>query len=362
MDKMTEGKFVVRRCVTAAVMLCTFQGFPHRPAPKRYGQMSCLFSDLYYCATSIRYCDLVAMGVNTDLKRKGLGKGMDAILGDPTIEPMPNDFTYLPIYRIEPNKEQPRTVFEQESIEELTDSIREHGVLSPLLVRAIDGGSYQIIAGERRWRAAREAGIAEIPARIIVADDKHMLEIAMVENVQRENLSPIEEARGYRALMESFGMTQDDVAQRVSKSRPAVTNALRLLSLPPEVMGYVLSGELSAGSARALLGLKDDETIRAAAKIVIKDEMSVREVEALVRRLNTEIIKDSKPSSKNSMEVDYILEAKNQLSEALKRRVNIKQGRGKGKIEIEYYDLDDFNILFDELLAKGLLNGEEEND
>jgi len=289
------------------------------------------------------------------MKKKGLGTGLGALFGDAALETTATDFEYLPLHRVEPRQEQPRTVFEQEKIDELADSIREHGILSPIMVRSVEGGFYQIIAGERRWRAARAADLDQIPARIVVADDKRALELAMVENLQREDLSPIEEARGYRALMEEFGMTQDDVAQRVSKSRPSVANALRLLSLPAELMELVLRGELSAGSARALLAIKSEDTMRAAARMAVNDGMSVREVEALVRKL--ERVKSKKTAKQRSMEVDYMLEAKNRLSEVLGRRVTIKQGRGKGKVEIEYYDLDDFNALYDELTAMGERSG-----
>jgi len=280
------------------------------------------------------------------MKQRGLGAGLGALFGDAAIEPTPSDFEYLPIQRIEPREEQPRTLFEQGRIDELTDSIREHGVLSPLMVRIIEGGYYQIIAGERRWRAARAAGLSEVPARIVVADDKRALELAMVENLQREDLSPIEEARGYRALMEEFGMTQEEVAQRVSKSRPSVANSLRLLSLPAELKELVLRGELSAGSARALLALKSDETMRSAARTAVANGMSVREVEALVKKLDKEKTKRAK---QRIAEVDYILDAQNRLTAALGRRVTIRQSRGKGKIELEYYNQDDFDVLFDTL-------------
>ena len=281
-----------------------------------------------------------------DMKAKGLGTGLSALLGEAANYTTPTDFEYLPLQRLEPRQDQPRTLFEQGKIDELADSIREHGVLSPLMVRSIDGGLYQIIAGERRWRAARAAGLTEVPVRIVVADDKRALELAMVENLQREDLSPIEEARGYRAMMEEFNMTQEEVAQRVSRSRPSVANALRLLTLPAELMELVLRGELTAGSARALLALKSDDVMRSAARTVVNNDMSVREVEAFVRKLDRDKTKRAK---QRSTEVDYILDAQNQLTAALGRRVTIKQGRGKGKIEIEYYDQDDFNILFDTL-------------
>jgi len=285
------------------------------------------------------------------MKQRGLGKGLDALFGDEVIESTPNDFEYLPIQRIEPRQDQPRTLFEQGRIDELTDSIREHGVLSPLMVRSIGDGYYQIIAGERRWRAARAAGLNEVPSRIVVADDKRALELAMVENLQREDLSPIEEARGFRALMEEFGMTQEDVAHRVSKSRPSVANSLRLLTLPAELKELVLRGELSAGSARALLGLDSEDTMRSAAKLAVSNGMSVREVEELVKKLDRD---RTKRSRQRSVEVDYLLDAQDRLTAALGRRVTIKHGREKGKIEIEYYNQDDFDTLFDMLIDIGL--------
>ena len=280
--------------------------------------------------------------------KRGLGKGLDALFGDEAGVSTSNDFEYLPLQRIEPKKDQPRTLFEEDRISELADSIRVHGVLSPIMVRSVEGGYYQIIAGERRWRAAREAGLSQIPARIVIADDKTALELAMVENLQREDLSPIEEARGYKALMEEFSMTQEDVAQRVSKSRPAVANSLRLLSLPDELIELVLRKELSAGSARALLALKSDELIKDAAKAIIGNDMSVREVEALVRKLSRD---KSDRAKQRVLEVNYLHDAQNRLTIAMGRRVTIKQSKGKGKIELEYYDHEDFDALFDVLMT-----------
>ena len=281
------------------------------------------------------------------MSKKGLGKGLGALFGDAAVEIPASDFEYLPLQRIEPKQDQPRTLFEDGRIDELADSIKVHGVLSPIMVRSIEGGFYQIIAGERRWRAAREAGLSQIPARIVAADDKTALELAMVENLQREDLSSIEEARGYKALMQEFGMTQEDVAKAVSKSRPAIANSLRLLSLPDELIELVLRKKFSAGSARALLSLKNEKRMYEAAKLVMDKDMSVREVEALVRKLN----KDKSGSTKQSgMEVNYVHEAQNRLTSAMGRRVTIKPGKGKGKIELEYYDNEDFDVLFDVLL------------
>ena len=288
------------------------------------------------------------------MNKKGLGTGLSALFGDAAVDSAANDFDYLPLQHIEPKQDQPRTQFEEEGIRELADSIREHGVLSPIMVRSVEDGHYQIIAGERRWRAAREAGLSEVPVRIVIADDKTALELAMVENLQREDLSPIEEARGYKALMEEFDMTQEEIAQRVSKSRPAVANSLRLLSLPDELIELVLRKEISAGSARALLGLKNSDRICDAAKLVIDNDMSVREVEALIRKLNKE---KSGRSKQRGMEVNYIIDAQNRLTSAMGRRVTIKQGKGKGKIELEYYDQEDFDVLFDMLMASEINEG-----
>ena len=280
------------------------------------------------------------------MSRKGLGKGLGALFGEAADEVSNNDFEYIPIINIEPRKDQPRKDFNEEGINELADSIRVHGVYNPILVRSIDDENYQIIAGERRWRAARIAGLSEIPARIIIADDKKSHLIAMIENLQREDLNPIEEAHGYKAIIDKFNMTQEDVAISMSKSRPAVANSLRLLSLPDEILKLV-GKELSVGSARALLAIKNKERLKEAAKKVIDNDMSVREVEALVRKLSKE--KTSKPKQ-SGIEVNYLLEAQKSLTTAMGRRVTIKQDQGKGKIELEYYDQEDFNALYDILM------------
>ena len=192
--------------------------------------------------------------------KKGLGTGLDALFGDnPREEKAPEGVLELPIAKVEPRDNQPRTVFDEEALAELAESIREYGVIQPVTVRKLDSGYYQLIAGERRWRAARLAGLSEIPARVIEADDKLTTELALVENLQREDLNPVEEAQGYRTLMEEYGLTQDEAAQRVGKSRPAVANALRLLSLAPEVLQFVEQGLLSAGHARALVTVKPEE-------------------------------------------------------------------------------------------------------
>ena len=307
------------------------------------------------------------------MSKKGLGTGLGALFGEDALDDLTfeevlepavsqsetakNDFEYVPLRRIEPNREQPRTVFDQEKIEDLADSIREHGVLSPILVRRLDNGYYQIIAGERRWRAAREADIAEMPVRIITTDDKNAMEIALVENLQRENLNPLEEALGFKALLEEYGMTQEEVGQRIGKSRPAITNALRLLTLPQELLDLVETGKLSAGAARALMGLKNHDELISTAHEVIDKEMSVREVENLVKVMNKKVAPDEENTSEitsidtnGSIEVDYILEAQKRLTSAMGRRVTLRGNKDKGAIEIDFYDKDDFDALFDALI------------
>jgi len=292
------------------------------------------------------------------MSKKGLGKGLGELFGDAANDTASNEFDYLPLHRIEPNSDQPRTHFEDDGIEDLADSIRVHGMFNPIMVRSVEGGYYQIITGERRWRAAREAGLEQVPVKIVVADDKTVLEMALVENLQREDLNPVEEAYGYRKLMERFNMTQEQVAQAVSKSRPAVANSLRLLSLPDEMIKLITQKELSAGSARALLSLKSEDHIKEAAKLIVSNDMSVREVEALVRKMNRE---KTKPSKQRGIEVDYLLEAQKQLTSAMGRRVTIKQSRGKGKIELEYYDQEDFDVLFDALISSELSGGNRDD-
>ena len=277
--------------------------------------------------------------------KKGLGKGMMALLAD---EPELKPTDELPISRVEPRGGQPRTRFDEESLQELSDSIAQHGVLQPITVRALDNGYYQIIAGERRWRAARMAGLTEIPARVIEADDRKTQELALVENLQREDLNPIEEARGFQALMEEFGLTQEAVSQSVGKSRPAVANALRLLALQPEVMKLVENGLLSSGHARALLPLTDGKKQLEAAKLIIDRGLSVRQTESMVASL---LKKPRASRSKSSGGVDYAAVMSTQLGEVLGRKVNIVDGGKKGRIELEYYGADDREALLQALFT-----------
>ena len=276
-------------------------------------------------------------------KPSGLGKGLAALLGDEFTAAEPVTST-LPVSQIEPFSGQPRKNFDPEALSELADSIREHGIIQPLTVRKLSSGYYQIIAGERRWRAAKQAGLREVPVVIIEADDRKAMELAMIENLQREDLSPMEEAEGYKALVEDYGLTQEQAAQRVGKSRSAVANALRLLALSPALRQMVEDGRLSAGHARALLALSPALQEQAAATIV-KSNLSVRQTEQLVKRLQAE----PKPEKKPSPTVNYVAEAERELSGKLGRACHIAHGRKKGRIEIEYYGVDDLNDLLEAL-------------
>ena len=282
-------------------------------------------------------------------KNTGLGKGLSALLGDDfSMNPSQAPST-LPISQVESCAGQPRKHFDQEKLEELAESIRQHGIIQPLTVRKLSSGYYQIIAGERRWRAARLAGLTEVPAVIIEADDRKAMELAMIENLQREDLSPMEEAEGYKMLVEDYGLTQEQAAQRVGKSRSAVANALRLLALSPAVRKLVEEGKLSAGHARALLPLPEKQQ-EAAAKAVLSGALSVRQTEALVKRIQAED-KPAKKETQPADAVDYTAEAQKSLARALGRGVKIVRGRKKGRIELEYYGLDDLNGLLDALAA-----------
>ena len=279
-------------------------------------------------------------------KMKGLGKGLDALLGDDfTNEPEVKSSLFLPISQVESCAAQPRKQFDPDALADLADSIRQHGIIQPLTVRKLQSGYYQIIAGERRWRAARMAGLSQVPVVVIEADDRKAMELAMIENLQREDLNPMEEAEGYRTLMEQYGLTQEETSQRVGKSRSAVANALRLLHLSDEVRALVEEGKLSGGHARALVPLTAELQKKAAAAI-IKDDLSVRQTELLVKKLTAE--KPEKPA-KDAGSVDYAAEAARELSERLGRPCRIVTGRKKGRLELEYYGVDDLNALLDAL-------------
>lgn len=278
-------------------------------------------------------------------KPSGLGRGLGALLGDDVMKTESSGSLSLPISQVETCSSQPRKRFDDESLQELADSISQHGIIQPLTVRKLSSGYYQIIAGERRWRAARLAGLQEVPVIVIEADDRKAAELAMIENLQREDLNPMEEAAGFQSLIESYHMTQEEAAQRVGKSRSAVTNALRLLGLTPSVRKLVEEGKLSAGHARALVPLSPSLQ-ESAANAIVSGGLSVRQTEALVKRLSAE---KKEAQLKDPDEVDYLAEAQNELKARLCRGVKIVPGRKKGRIELEYYGVDDLNDLLDAL-------------
>lgn len=279
---------------------------------------------------------------------KGLGKGLAALLGDNVMEnPEEKSSLYLPISQVESCAGQPRKQFDPDALADLADSIREHGIIQPLTVRKLQSGYYQIIAGERRWRAARMAGLDQVPAIVIEADDRKAMELAMIENLQREDLNPIEEAEGYRQLMEQYNLTQEETAQRVGKSRSVVANALRLLNLCPPVRAMVEDGRLSNGHARTILPLSPALQEKAA-DAILKSDLSVRQTELLVKKLTAE--EKEKPAvTTGGLEVNYAEEAAKALGTHLGRGCKIVSGRKKGRIELEYYGVDDLNNLLDAL-------------
>ena len=282
------------------------------------------------------------------IKQRGLGRGLGALIDDFTTPAQQDAVTILPLQKVEPNPNQPRKLFDEEQLQALSDSIAEHGLLQPLAVRSIGDGYYQIIAGERRWRAARMAGLKEVPVMVVEADDKNVMELALVENLQRQDLNPMEEAEGYRVLMEEFGLTQEQAAVRVGKSRPAVTNALRLLALPEEVKDYVIDGTLSAGHARAVLSLPNERLQKAAAQKIIALRLSVRQAEAMCKRMEQE--KEEK-EKKPPLSVDYVGECEKLLTKHLGRKVKIVNGKRKGRFELEFYGQDDLQRVYEALCA-----------
>lgn len=278
---------------------------------------------------------------------KGLGRGLGALLGDFAEETTEKSaYRLLPIYKVEPNPDQPRQDFDEEELQALSESISIHGVIQPLTVRELSSGYYQIIAGERRWRAARQAGLSEVPAVVIEADDKKAMELALIENLQRQDLNPVEEALGYQSLMADYGLTQEETASRVGKSRPAVANALRLLNLSSEVLEKVRSGELSAGHARAILSLKSEKQQIDAMKKILALALSVRQAETLCKNM----LKEPKPEKEVTLAVNYVAECERSLSKHLGRGVKIVNGKRKGRFELEFYGQDDLQVLLDALM------------
>ena len=281
-------------------------------------------------------------------KQRGLGRGLGALIDDFSVPETQQEVTRLPLQKVEPNPNQPRRRFDEEELQSLADSIAEHGILQPLAVRAMEGGFYQIIAGERRWRAARLAGLKEVPVVVVEADDRTVMELALIENLQRQDLNPMEEAEGYRVLTEEYGLTQEQAAARVGKSRPAVANALRLLALPEDVRSLVEKGELSAGHARAVLSLPTPARQRAAAQKILTLRLSVRQAEAMCKRLAAE---EKKPEPAKRPAVNYIAECEKALTRRLDRKVRIVSGKRKGRFELEFYGEEDLQRLYEALLA-----------
>jgi len=287
--------------------------------------------------------------------KKGLGMGLGALFGEeyPTAQPEREETApdLLPIEKIEPRADQPRKRFDPEALELLAESIRTYGLIQPITVRPLDSGFYQIIAGERRWRAARMAGLSEVPVVVLEADDRTVMELALVENLQRQDLNPMEEAEGYQRLMKEYGLTQEEAAARVGKSRPAVANALRLLLLPEEVRSLVEDGTISAGHARAILSLPAARLQKAAAQKIVALRLSVRQAEAMCKRMLQE---EEKPEPKPApLTVDYVAECEKSLTRRLDRKVRIVNGKRKGRFELEFYGQEDLQRLYDALLALG---------
>lgn len=282
------------------------------------------------------------------MKQRGLGRGLGALLTDYSENDAAQAVTTLPLQRIEPNPNQPRKRFDEVELQALADSIAQHGLLQPLAVRDMGNGYFQIIAGERRWRACRLAGLSEVPVTVVEADDRTVMELALVENLQREDLNPMEEAEGYRVLLEEYGLTQEQAAQQVGKSRSAVANALRLLTLSDEVRALVENGELTAGHARALLTLPNGRLQKAAAQKILALRLSVRQAEAMCKRMAAEEKPKEEPEP---LAVDYIAECEKHLTRRLGRRVHIVNGKRKGRVELDFYGDDDLQKLYEALCA-----------
>ena len=274
-------------------------------------------------------------------EKKALGTGLDVLFGSDDWDDQNSELLVIPIEKVEPRKEQPRETFNQEALEELSDSIAQYGLIQPIVARKLESGYYQIIAGERRWRASRMAGLTEVPVRVIEADDRRTAELALVENLQREDLNPIEEAKGYRSLMSDFGLTQEETARSVGRSRPTVANALRLLTLSEPVLSLVESGQLSAGHARALIPLEDPLLQKSAAEEVIRRSLSVRKTEQLAAKLIRDAAKAEENLEESKPYVDYAAEAAADLEKVLGRKVRLISGRKSGRIELEFYDAED---------------------
>ena len=277
-------------------------------------------------------------------KQSGLGKGLGALMLENSVDDMISPNT-VSIDEIVPNKEQPRKTFDEGSLAELSESIKQHGVLQPLLVRPLPEGGYQLVAGERRWRACRMAGLREVPVVIKELTDTETMEIAIIENLQREDLNPIEEAEGLQALIDKCGFTQEEVATSVGKSRPAIANSLRLLRLPPEVREMTKNGEISAGHARALLAFDNEAMIYEVANNIVSKKLTVRDVERLSKMKEPIAV----PVKRSRRRDSFYDEVEISLTNALGRKVKVYNGRGKGTLEIEFYNIEELKDLANRL-------------
>ncbi len=276
-------------------------------------------------------------------KKGGLGKGLDAIFMENVTEDSNNTVT-LKISEIEPNRSQPRHEFDEERLRELADSIAIHGVLQPLLVRPLADGSYQLVAGERRWRASRMAGLSEVPVIIREMTDSEMMQISMIENLQRENLSPLEEALGYKSLIEDYGLTQDEISKSVGKSRPVIANALRLLNLPQIILNLLSDGAISSGHARALLAFNDEEEMIRVAQAINQNDLTVRDIERMAKKFNEQ--RENKKPVEVHKRSSFYDEVELALNEHLSRKVRVINGKeNSGVLEIEFYSEDDLSEL-----------------
>lgn len=290
-------------------------------------------------------------------KKPSLGRGLDDLFLEAGENELPEVKNKLRITEIQPKSNQPRKKFDAESLSELAESIAANGVIEPIVVRAVAGGMYEIIAGERRWRASKMAGLTEVPVVILDTDDRQAAEMSLIENIQREDLNPVEEAMAFRALIDAYGLTQEALASRIGKSRSAIANTLRILDLPDSILSLIADGSITEGHVRALQGLRDKSAIEDAAQIVIARKLSVRETEDFVRRCNEKAEEEEvEPQPASVKDVDYIAELEKKIRRTIGRRVRIRDGKRTKKLEIEYTDNDDLEKLLCSLCGEQILD------